>query len=224
MIPSIRDIMNDADREVLPVKRVPRYESDNGCPPRITETHEVHDSHGSIMCQCRDRKTAQYIVDVLNIVHADKQTAIARRELRNHVVGTIVVQGEIIPKDHKWYPRLDDDSVVRYIRSADYRQYLGKFTKDKAKLWSMNLNRPYKGARIYLSVVFHVSKAVDTYNIGDCIATVVDGLIHAKVVNGGGDVAVAGVLQSGFRKCEAGYERTEIIVMTDEKQRRKVAQ
>ena len=211
MKPKLVDKLTAMDREHLPVFRLARYISNGEAPPVLTEKHVISDRQGNILCECDDKDTADYIVQTMNMTHFSKKTQLAREELKDEVIGTIVIKGEVIPKDDKHYPYMDTSSVVRYRRNADYRCYVGKFRKTAAQLWTLRDDQPIDDAEVYLVILFYVSSAYNR-NIGDCISTVVDGLIDGNVVKASRRARVSGIAKTAFVRCKDNH-RTEVYLM-----------
>lgn len=206
------DKLTDMDRAVLPLHRLSKYVSDNGLPPTLVETHLVHDKDGNVVCECKDKAMAEYIVNSMNMMHFSKKTALARGELKDEVIGTIVIDGEVVPKDEKKYPVMGASAtLVEYRHNADYRRYIGKFKKDKAELWTLRDDEPIRDRDVYLVVLFYVGNRFNK-NIGDCIATVVDGLTNARIVSEFNRARVSAIAKSAFVRCDRGH-RTEIYLM-----------
>jgi len=199
------------DVKYLPLQLDVEYKSDGDSPPTITERYYVADKDGNRIAEYVDKNIAKYVVESMNINHYSKKTKGIRDELKHEVIGTIVIDGEVVPKDSEVLPYMDVSSVVRYRKNADYNRYVNKFNRDRSKLWSIREDGNLNDTDIFLVILFYVARD-NNKNIGDCIATIIDGLTESHILSYRRGVRVYGIAKSAFIKTDKNY-RTEIYMM-----------
>jgi len=195
----------------MPVKAETKYYSDGNMPPTLTPFHVVTSKDGEILAQCDSKEYADYIQETMNFHYYSRRMMDVYDKIKDDVVGTIILDGEVVPKSEKVIPYMDTSSVVRYRPSGDYTQFINKFCKSNSKLFQFKEDGPLRNLNLYLVILFYVSSDYNK-NIGDCIAAVMDGLEKSHIISKRNKVQVYGVAKSAFIRTKTG-QRTEIYLM-----------
>ena len=204
------DSLGYRDKQHLPVTGYKEYLYDDELGEQRMKLYNIYNKDGDLLCNCPSMRLMKYVVTALNTVYLHKKVGDLSRELRDKCLGMFVVDGEVVPKDDKWYPYKDKDGVVRFRKSREYRLYVNSVLKDKTASWYVDTLEQAQDVNMYIVVLFYV-KSDCRLDIGQCINTVTDILKESGIISAKRNSKLIGVARAQI--VPSLRQRTEVFIM-----------